>query len=122
MTVCIIYFSHAYVYRCYYYITVIPVLKERKCFDISLHALSDGYTWEVGECHSTHKYSGAYTYTEKCCLPNDDNLLSCKSTQYHGWIDSNVKIGDHSFCDDMLGYNKFIRINLAGKYRYTHTP
>ena len=85
-----------------------------KCIEVQLNTAKNSSTWKLGQCHATHTYADAWTYTEKCCLPNGDHLLSCENTETDGWVSSNVKIGEHLFCDDIVGYNKLIRINPAG--------
>ena len=73
------------------------------------------YNWQLGPCHTSHTYSRTGTYTDKCCLPNGDNILSCKSSQNHGWANSVVTIGKHKFCDDSVGYNQLIKLNISGE-------
>ena len=72
------------------------------------------YSWELAQCYIMNDYSKLGTYTKKCCIHPGDHLLSCLSTNNIGWVDSFVRIGDHLFCDDIVGYNKFIRINIPG--------
>ena len=83
--------------------------------DVDLHTAMNGYTWELGQCLASDKYSIAGTYTEKCCVPNGKHIMSCKSVQNNGWINAFVGIEGHIFCDDMIGYDKFITINIPGK-------
>ena len=88
------------------------------CIDISYQQLRDtksgSYTWQLGPCPVFHPYSGNGRYTEKCCVPNGDHIFSCTNSQGNGWDNAVVKIGDHQFCDDFVGYNKLIKINIPG--------
>ena len=56
------------------------------------------------------------TITEKCCVPNDDHILSCQSNQGNGWANAVVRIGKHQFCDDIVGYKKLVTISFKGKF------
>ena len=85
------------------------------CFDVDLHTPSNDYTWFLGECHSAEYSRDAEKYKDKCCIPNGDHLLSCKSSQNAGWINAFVTIKGHTFCDDIVGVNKFTTINIPGK-------
>ena len=92
------------------------------CFDIILdipRIRKDKNTWEFGPCFSSHdndQFSSLNrrSYTEKCCVPNGDYALSCKSKKSTGWVRSFVKIGRHQFCDDYTGYNSFVALNIPG--------
>ena len=88
------------------------------CINVDLHTLhtkNDIYKWQLGPCQASHKYSQIGTYTEKCCVPNGDHLLSCKNKQHDGWVDTAVTIGKHRFCDDSVGYNQLIKLNIQGE-------
>ena len=84
------------------------------CIDIHLDARRGSYNWQFGPCHSSHQYFGSGTYTEKCCAPNGDYIFSCKDTKGDGWVNSVVKIGSHQFCDDIVGYEKLLAIDISG--------
>ena len=84
------------------------------CIEIKLNAKDDSYRWKLGSCYASHKFSGVGTYIEKCCLSNGNHIFSCKNSQGNGWANSVVKIGNHQFCDDFVGYNKLITINVPG--------
>ena len=88
------------------------------CINIHLHSRRGSYSWQFGPCHSSQQYSGSNTYTEKytekCCAPNGEHIFSCKDTKGGGWDHSLVKIGGHQFCDDIVGYEKMIAINITG--------
>ena len=45
--------------------------------DVDLHTAMSGYTWELGHCLASDKYSIAGTYTENCCVPNGKHVMSC---------------------------------------------
>ena len=84
------------------------------CIDVHLYAQRGSYNWQFGPCHSSHQFSGSGTYTEKCCAPNGDYIFSCKDTKGDGWDNSFVTIGGHQFCDDIVGYEKLLAINISG--------
>ena len=86
------------------------------CTNIDLHTTRDSYKWQLGPCISSLKFSRIGTYTEKCCVPNDDQILSCRSDQPDGWGNSVVAIGNHQFCDDSVGYNQLIKLNIPGEH------
>ena len=79
-----------------------------------MHKKRNTYRWELGQCHATQKYASAYISSEKCCISNGDYLLSCTSSKDSSWDNSFVTIKDHKFCDDMIGHNKFIVMNMPG--------
>ena len=90
--------------------------------DVQLHTVATSYNWELGHCYGTQKYTlSANVYIEKCCVGNGRHLLSCENTVNGGWMDSFVKIGGHTFCDDIVGINKFILLNIPGTYNFIHT-
>lgn len=93
------------------------------------------YSWELGQCYATQQYIGGHTekyngrtlviggltsYREKCCILNGNHLLSCKNAHNSGWVNSLVQIGGHKFCDDIIGMNKFILVNIQGTWLYTN--
>ena len=85
------------------------------CIDISLHTRRESYLWQLGQCHASFQYSRSGLYTEKCCIQNGDHILSCKNNKGDGWVFSVVKIGQHQFCDDFVGYSKSTKINIPGR-------
>ena len=84
-----------------------------------MYATTDSYKWQLGPCHSSHIHSTEGTYTEQCCVQKDEHILSCKSYQNNGWTNGVVKLGRHQFCDDFVGYNQFIKINIPGRIKNT---
>ena len=91
------------------------------CLNINLHTQATKYNWDLAPCSpshlSTHKIGeGRWKYIEKCCLPNGNYLLECKSSELHGWIDSFVTIGKHQFCDDSTSYNSMVKLNIPGEH------
>ena len=105
---------------------IFPLPAEGKgltCIDVKLHTDKTDYDWEFGQCYGSIAklwLRHANKYTEKCCLTNDNHVLSCKNNQNGGWIDGFVRIGGHKFCDDIIGDNKFILVNVPGTYSSTH--
>ena len=94
-------------------------LERFTCFDIVLYnGGKDAYTWELGPCVPSHAFDyDVFEYTEKCCVPNGNYLLSCnvKDRSSSGWLtNSFVRIGRHKFCDDIPGYNALRAINVLG--------
>ena len=97
-----------------------------RCFDINFYATSKSYNWQLGHCHFSDQYAGGVLgfpkgdvtiqiFTSKCCVPDGDHIFSCKNDNGNGWAHGVVKIGKHQFCDDIIGYNKFITINIPGR-------
>ena len=82
------------------------------CFEVNSHVISHGYNWQLGPCHASYQPYGIYT--DNCCVPNGDHWFSCNPS-LSKWNDGGVvKIGKHQFCDDFVGYNQFIMINITG--------
>ena len=96
--------------------------KKLTCMDVQLHTVATSYTWELGHCYGTQKYTlSTNIYIEKCCVANGYHLLSCENNLNSGWSDSFLKIGEHTFCDDIIGKKKFILVNVPGRYSFIHT-
>ena len=94
-------------------------LERFTCFDVVLkNGGRDAYTWELGPCVPSHAFDYDFSeYTEKCCVPNGNYLLSCivKDQSSSGWLTNTfVRIGRHKFCDDFPGYNALRAIHVLG--------
>ena len=74
------------------------------------------YEWELGPCVPSHKYkAGSDIFSEKCCVPIGNYVLSCRNNDELGWLLNNfVKVGRHQFCDEYVGYNALSAINIPG--------
>ena len=91
------------------------------CMNVDLRTTKDGNTWELGPCYTSHKLSSTGTYIEKCCVPNGEHLFACNSAQNNGWVNAYVRVEGHMFCDDIIGYNKFISIHNVCKINSNFT-
>ena len=91
------------------------------CIEVNLLTTSDHYNWKLGQCYATHRDSNGGVYTGKCCVPDGDRILSCMSSEGKGWVNSLVRIGGHTFCDDIVGYNKFTKLKISGTHACTYS-
>ena len=71
--------------------------------------------WTFGRCFSSHKWRGPGTYVEKCCLPGGIHLLTCETSRNkNDWSSNVVMILGHRFCDDFVGYQAVLALNISG--------
>ena len=94
------------------------VILERgyECFDVSIYKPTPAYEWSFGPCVSSDKWQGSGTYTDKCCISSEQNMLRCSSTSpgRGDWSNAVVMILGHYFCDDFVGNTAFIALNISG--------
>ena len=74
--------------------------------------------WSIGHCNDSLKWMGSGTYTEKCCISGGLHILSCKARS-HGdrdWSNNILTMLGHQFCNDFVGHNAFIVLNVTGTW------
>ena len=71
--------------------------------------------WSFGNCSASHRWVGPGTYAEKCCLSEGIHLLTCKTTRHRNdWSTNVVMMFGHRFCEDFVGYEDVIALNITG--------
>ena len=77
--------------------------------------------WSFGHCSPSQEWRGPGTYIEKCCLPEGTHTLTCKTTRdKNDWSTNVVMILGHHFCEDFVGYETTMKINISGSSKMTH--
>ena len=79
------------------------------------------YEWSFAHCSTSLKWMGAGIYTDQCCISDGVHILTCKAST-HGqrdWSRSILKMFGHTFCDDAVGQQAFMALNISGVYEYT---
>ena len=89
------------------------------CFDVAFTTNDPGIGWNFGNCLSTLEYSGAGTYSEKCCLPRGSHIMSCLSYKSSGWAGNFISFLGHRFCDDHVGYKAMRKVDAFGMFVQT---
>ena len=94
-----------------------------KCFDVSMYKPTSDFEWAFGHCSGSDRWHGPGTYTDKCCISDGWNILTCSIRSYsqRDWSNSILIMLGHQFCDDFVGYKAFIRLNVSGDYEYEYT-
>ena len=88
------------------------------CFDVSMYKPTKDFGWSLGTCSDSRIWLGSGTYTDKCCISDGLQILSCQ-TSSHGqqdWSKTTLRMLGHQFCDDFAGRNAFIPLNVTGTY------
>ena len=71
--------------------------------------------WSLGPCSQSQKSLGEGRYTERCCLSEGIHILTCKAGRNENdWSSNVVMILGHRFCEDFVGYEAVIPINISG--------
>ena len=103
-------------------INFIILIKERnsKCFDVSMYKPTREFGWSLGKCFGSRQWLGSGTYTDKCCILEEMQILSCNITSHNhrDWSSTTLTMLGHHFCDDFAGHNAFISINVTGANIY----
>ena len=86
------------------------------CFDVSMTERSTSeYSWLLGHCSISHKWLGPGSYTEKCCISEGVHILTCSTKRStNDWSLNGLTILGHRFCDDFVGYETAMAINISG--------
>ena len=75
--------------------------------------------WSLGPCSQSQKGLGEGRYTERCCLSEGIHILTCKAGRNENdWSSNVVMILGHRFCDDFVGHEAYIAINVSGTIIY----
>ena len=71
--------------------------------------------WSFSHCSSPHKWMGGGMYIQKCCLSGGAHILTCKTSRHnYDWSSYAVTILGHRFCEDFVGYEDAVAINISG--------
>ena len=82
-------------------------------------ATDSDYQWSLGHCSSSLEWKGPGTYIENCCLPRGTHILNCKTREsLNDWSRNVVMIMGHRFCDDFVGYEALIELDVSGAFIY----
>ena len=72
-------------------------------------------SWSLGHCSQSQKWVGPGTYIERCCLFKGVHTLTCKTNRdKNDWSTNVVQILGHRFCEDFVGYEAAMAINITG--------
>ena len=72
-------------------------------------------TWLLGHCSQSQKWRGTGTYTERCCLSKGVHTLTCRTSRTkNDWSSNVVMIMGHRFCEDFVGHEAVLSINISG--------
>ena len=89
----------------------------RLCFDVKVIG---SFVWTLGHCSSALELMGHDSYSQKCCLSGAIHVLNCKIRRANNdWSESVVMLLGHRFCEEFVGYETFIAINISGIVRNT---
>ena len=73
------------------------------------------YGWSFGHCSSSHTWIGLGLYTEKCCIQDKKNVLTCSNANTKGdWSNTILMMLGHRFCDDVVDHSARITIDVSG--------
>ena len=84
------------------------------CLDVIHRSTSQNYKWTLGSCTAADEYARPGAYTTQCCTNYETPILTCKNSDINGWKDSHLEINGHRFCDDVVGYESRIQLNVSG--------
>ena len=73
------------------------------------------FNWAFVNCSASLKWLGPGTYTEKCCLPDGHHVVTCRTSRNkQDWSNNVLLISGHRFCEDFVGYEAAINIDVSG--------
>ena len=84
------------------------------CLDVIHHSTSQSYKWTLGSCTAADEYARPGAYITQCCTNYETPILTCKNSDINGWKDSHLEINGHRFCDDVVGYEARVQLNVSG--------
>lgn len=98
------------------------------CFDVhmfdwsaSKYDSATDYQWALEDCSSSGKWMGPGTYSKKCCVSAGTHALACKARRTRtDWSKNVVMLMGHRFCEDFVGQETFIALNISGIFRIRH--
>ena len=93
-----------------------------ECFDVSIYKHTPWYEWSFGHCSMSPIWLGSGIYTDKCCISDGVHILRCSTKSHHkgDWSNTVVMMLGHQFCDDFVGHNAFIELNISGNFTFTY--
>ena len=75
------------------------------------------YGWSFGSCSSSHTWIGFGLYTEKCCIQDKKNVLTCSTANIKGdWSNTILMMLGHGFCNDVVDQSARLTIDTSGIY------
>ena len=73
------------------------------------------YEWSFGPCSSSHEWIEPGIYSEKCCVSEKNNILTCSTTNNNAdWSNNVLMLLGHRFCDDLVDYSASFLIDVSG--------
>ena len=78
------------------------------------------FKWSLGHCSGSEHWLGSGIYTDKCCVSEERDILTCSisSLGKDDWSRSPLMLLGHTFCDDFVGQIAFISLNISGECIY----
>ena len=81
-------------------------------------------SWTLGPCANAQSYPHeiGYTeygkqYTERCCLPPGDYMLTCKVSSGEGWNGGFMEIQGNRYCHDFLASDEASpQVTIRGRH------
>ena len=80
------------------------------CFEVTTHTKEWGHEndWTIGckggckECANEQEFGDGGTYTQTCCLPQDETefIITCIDEWGDGWHGGSLEINGNTFCAD----------------------
>ena len=68
--------------------------------------------WTFGTCISSSIYEDYKKYSERCCLPQGQHILTCMNTENpEGWKNAFIEINGRRFCDDFISWSLMEKLN-----------
>ena len=75
------------------------------------------YGWSFGNCSSSHTWIGLGLYTEKCCIQDKKNVLTCSTANIKGDLSNTILMMlGHGFCNDVVDQSARLTIDTSGIY------
>ena len=74
------------------------------------------FGWSLGDCSGSGIWLGSGTYTDICCISEEQHILNCWTSSHYqrDWSNTILMMLGHQFCDDFVGHNAFIPLNISG--------
>ena len=88
------------------------------CFDVTTYTKDWGHEndWTIAckdggcrECANDQEFGDDGTYTQTCCLPQDETefTITCKDEWGDGWHGGNLEINGNSYCGDFSSGDEY---------------
>ena len=79
------------------------------------------YGWSFGHCSSSRTWLGIGLYTEKCCIQDKRNVLTCTTANMKGdWSNTVLMMFGHRFCDDIVDHSARLTVDVSGIYTHIY--